>query len=220
MNKIYHIVGTDTEIGKTYVCCQLINCLNSINLTANGIKPLASGLINGMNPDVSQLANVNYHKLDLDIINPYRFNDAIAPHIAAKNEAVNLNANILTEKINNSLNNMSNDITLIEGVGGVMTPLNTNETYLDILHANAYPIILVVGIKLGCLNHAMLTVNTLLHQKLPLIGWIANYIDNDMPYANENVIYLQNKLNIPCLAQIKHNSDIEIYPHFKELLCN
>lgn len=225
MKQIYHLVGTDTDIGKTYTTCRLIKYLKQLGYNANGLKPLSSGQImidgNYINSDTYQLMCCNQQKLPQEIINPLNFPEAIAPHIAAQLHQQTLSAQLVIEKITNSLNYLHDGYVFIEGVGGVMVPLNDNETYLEVLQQVKAPIIVVIGIKLGCLNHAQLTLKTLSELGLPLAGWIANQVDKTQEYYLENIYYLQNKLPLPLLAQIDHGAELQPTNEFKEIFtCN
>lgn len=228
MKKIFHIVGTDTDIGKTYVTCQLISHFQQLGYNSNGLKPLSTGTtisinneINStltINPDSFLLQQVNSQKLHPNIINPINYPEAIAPHIAAKNHTQLLNAIIIETHIQNSLEHIENGYTFIEGIGGIMVPLNNTQTYLDLLNICRYPIIVVIGIKLGCLNHAQLTINTLKQYNLPILGWIANLIDKEQAYQQENIDYLIHKLDIPLIALAEHNQPIKITHFFRDTL--
>ena len=225
MKQIYHLVGTDTDIGKTYVTCKLLDHLNHLGYNANGLKPLSSGQImvdnNYINSDSYQLMCCNQQKLPPEIINPLNFREAIAPHIAAQLHRQTLNAQLVVEQITTSLDYLHDGYVFIEGVGGVMVPLNDHETYLEVLQQFKAPIIVVIGIKLGCLNHAQLTLKTLCELGLPLVGWIANQVDKTQEYYLENIHYLQNKLPLPLLAQIDYGAELQPTNEFKEIFtCN
>lgn len=209
------IVGTDTEIGKTFVCCNLLNYLSGeLRLTTAALKPIASGVMN-IN---GQLCNEDAYKLyqsincgfSLNQVNPICFSEPIAPHIAAQNEGYPLTVDHIVTQITPVINAKINyDYMLIEGVGGVLTPLNHSQTYLDLLKKLGYPIILVVGVKLGCLNHALLTYQCLRANRLEILGWVANIIQPDMPYWEENINYLSNILPKPLLAINPYNKSLQ-----------
>lgn len=223
MKNIFHVVGTDTDIGKTYATCQLIRYSIKNGINANGIKPVATGTcpITSLNSDAQQLINVNASNLPPEIVNPIVFDDAVAPHIAATYAENLLTKQILKRHVTFSLGTTPHGNVFIEGVGGIMVPLNESETYLDFLKAMPYPIIVVVGIKLGCLNHAQLTILALQQSGLNVAGWVANYIQPDMSYLEENVQFLQDKLTVPYLASIGFNRSICASQALKELLlCN
>ncbi|MDD3267064.1 MAG: dethiobiotin synthase [Burkholderiales bacterium] len=216
--KIFHVVGTDTNIGKTYACCQLVKHLNISGILSNALKPIATGIVGSVNPDVKEIMDVNSYPLENEVINPFCFKPAIAPHIAASIDGTKLTVNELITHLHSSFESLANSYVFIEGVGGVMVPLNESETYLDLLQKMSEPIILIVGIKLGCLNHALLTLNALKQRNLNVIGWIANCLDANMPYKKENIEYLKNSLNVPCLAEINYGGNLIATTKFSELV--
>lgn len=216
--KIFHVVGTDTNIGKTYVCCQLVKHLNLSGILSNALKPVATGLVDGINQDVKDIMEVNSSQLDSNVINPFCFEPAIAPHIAASIEGTRLTVDELIIHLHKSFESLANSYVFIEGVGGVMVPLSEDEIYLDLLQKMSEVVILIVGIKLGCLNHALLTLTALKQRNINVIGWIANCIDDSMPYATENIEYLKNSLDIPCLAEINYGGGLTTTTHFNELV--
>ncbi|MDQ5920022.1 MAG: dethiobiotin synthetase [Pseudomonadota bacterium] len=228
------IIGTDTGIGKTYTCCKIMQYLISKNRTTTTLKPISSGVSRCeyglLNADVYQLYKASNYKLDFNQINPFQYPLAVAPHIAAKQHGSTLNVKLVykqMQKIFNAIihtNNTVADHVFIEGVGGLMVPLNPTETFLDLLANWNYPIILVVGMKLGCLNHTLLTLQTLQQKKLTILGWAANQIEAQMPYYHENLEYLTHKLDelaVPLLATIAYQDNLKPTLKFKELFkCN
>ena len=223
--KIFSIVGTDTGIGKTYVTVEILNYLNSNGFNASALKPISAGLIqsiNGVvvNEDVEKLFQASKTKLPYTQISPISLQLPIAPHIAAKIENIDLNVNNIIAKTEESIQILSKteDYILIEGVGGIMVPLNNTETYIDLLKTWQHQVILVVGVKLGCLNHTLLTIATLLEKSINVVGWIANCISEDMPYLKENVEYLSQKLTMPLLGVVAHNAAIIFTADFKNIL--
>lgn len=142
-------------------------------------------------------------KLDYHLINPIAFTPPIAPHIAAQLENTTLSVEQLTKHCQAALNHLA-DVCLIEGVGGWHVPLNDHETMADFVRENKFEVILVIGMRLGCLNHAILTEKAMLAEKINLIGWIANCIDGDFLYMKENITTLKNHLIAPCLDVINH----------------
>lgn len=216
------IIGTDTSIGKTYSCCQIMKYMILRNRTIATLKPIASGIkhCDGqlLNEDVYQLAKFSNYYLNFKQISPFCFKHAIAPHIAASCEKQSLSVDKVTGRLHKIISQTkSANHMLIEGVGGLMVPLNNEELYLDLLIKWNYPIIFVVGIKLGCLNHALLTNMVLKQQNLPVIGWIANQIDPQMSFFQENLNYLINKLDVPMLATIAFQGSLNPTESFKDL---
>lgn len=147
-------------------------------------------------------------KLDYDKINPFAFEPAIAPHVAARQVQRELNVNLLHQKIQYALNQPA-DICLIEGVGGWYTPLNDQETMADFVKINSFQTILVVGMRLGCLNHAILTMRALQQDNIHVIGWIANCIDPNMANRNESIETLRQWLGVPCLGVLGHGEEAQ-----------
>lgn len=215
----FHIIGTDTSSGKTHTTVQLMQYLIRSQHKVAALKPIASGMDELINEDVAQLLAAASYSLTPQQINLITFTPPIAPHIAAKMENYALDAQSINVFIEES--SLGINYLFIEGVGGVMVPLNQNETYLDLLQVSPYPIILVVGMKLGCLNHALLTAEVLSQRKLKLIGWIANQIDPQMEYYPQNLAYLKQKLKAPLLAEIPYQQTIQTTESFTEVFsCN
>lgn len=197
--KCYFIVGTDTDCGKTYVTANLVKTVPK----SMAIKPVASGCFELDNQRISADAmELQKHcNLNLDVINPWRFTRPVSPHIAAKEEGIHLSiAEIANYCLNLSLAHVEQ--LFIEGAGGLMVPLNDHETWVDFLIATRFPVILVVGMKLGCINHALLTALALKSHNLQSVGWIANCIDPKMLALTENIETLQSMLNIPLLGVV------------------
>ena len=182
--KRYFITGTDTDCGKTYVTAKLLDYYtNSV-----AIKPIASGcsLINNhlVSSDAEQLTKNNH--LSLDEINPWRFEHPVSPHIAAQKAGKFIDVNQVASYCMN-FQAPGVDTLFIEGAGGLMVPLNENHTWLDFLKITKIPVILVVGMKLGCINHALLTASVVKANEIEFAGWIANCIDPQMLSLEENI---------------------------------
>jgi dethiobiotin synthetase len=220
------IIGTDTEIGKTYTCCKIMEYLAPQDYPIASLKPIASGVINTedgpLNEDVYYLAKANPFYVTRSQINQFSFKLPIAPHIAAQMEQVELTIQTINAKLYPVIAQLSDLKTiLIEGVGGLMVPLNNNETYLDLVGSWNCPLILVVGLKLGCLNHALLTLSALHTAGLNVVGWIANQVDPHMQAYAENLEFLINHLSVPLLATITYHGQLEPTSQFKEIFqCN
>lgn len=202
--KQYFITGTDTDCGKTYVTSKLTDFFPN----AAAIKPIASGcmLVDNelISSDALQLKNNN---LSLEQINPWRFKLPISPHLAARKEGVHLVIQDIADYcMNFQLKNI--DTLFIEGAGGLMVPLNNNETWIDFLKITEIPVLLVVGVKLGCINHALLTETTLKTNNIKCAGWIANCLDPDMLALDENIDTLGRFLDMPLLGVIPYLGDI------------
>lgn len=191
MRKIF-ITGTDTNIGKTYVSVKLLEEFNNSGMKTIALKPVATGCSNGKNDDAILLQKHSSIQLDYSLVNPFAFTPAISPNIASSNLTVKNIWNSLQKPLQ-----MAADICIIEGIGGWFTPINAKETMADLVKEfdDDIEIILVVGIRLGCLNHALLSCNAI--DKLS--GWIANVIDPDMEAIKENIDTLRQYIKAPCL---------------------
>lgn len=198
------VTGTDTGVGKTLAACALLRAFAKRGLRVTGMKPVAAGaqLINGVwiNDDVEQLIAASNVSAPRDAINPYCFGLPMAPHIAAKIANKAIENNCLCDSYQR-LSALA-DWVIVEGAGGFCVPLNDHETSADLAQQLALPVVLVVGMRLGCLNHALLTVEAIRARGLALAGWIANHIDPAMPYADANVAALQSRLGAPLIARL------------------
>ena len=200
----YFVVGTDTHVGKTYVSSQLIKHFVAKNIKTIGMKPVASGcvLIEDaiLNEDVDILTKSSNTKAALDLVNPYRFEPAIAPHIAAEKSAVTIDLDVILRAYQ-ALTALA-EVVIVEGAGGFLVPLNAQDTMADLAIELRLPIILVVGMRLGCINHALLTVEAIQQRGLVLAGWIANQMDPTMPMFEENLTTLRRHISAPCLSVV------------------
>lgn len=195
MKAAYFITGTDTGVGKTRIACKLIRDYVALGHKVIGMKPVAAGteLVNGawVNDDVLKLEAASNVKAPRALVNPYSFNEAIAPHIAAKKAGVEIDIKVIQQAFK-KLVSMA-DVMIVEGAGGFLVPLNDTETMADLAAALNIPIILVVGMKLGCINHTLLTIEAIQARNLSLHGWVANRIVPDMPYCDENIAAITQK---------------------------
>ena len=200
MNALF-ITGTDTDAGKTWVSCALLQTLNQLGKNTLALKPLATGCnINDLDQDsdIAHLAKAASHTLPITDMVFAHCTTPCSPNIGIPT----LQASSITAFCQQHIITHKNECTLIEGIGGWLCPINDTETMADAILPLKCPIVLIVGIKLGCLNHVLLTVKQMLQQKAPIIGWIANCLDPDMIKQQENIAYLERALPIPCLAQI------------------
>ena len=207
----FFITGTDTEIGKTFVASLLIKLLAQEGLNVVGMKPIASGakMIDGSlkNDDALTLIQASNVDVDYKEINPYVFEPAISPHLAAEAAGVEIDL----KKIKNNFDALQqkSDVVVVEGVGGWYAPLTSNCTVADLAEELNLPIILVVGIRLGCLNHALLTAQVIQQSGLPIAGWIANHVEKDFSVAEKNISTLKHFLNdISFLGSISYQTNI------------
>lgn len=206
----FFVTGTDTNVGKTYISTALLRIFTRKGFSTFGIKPIASGCrnINGLlrNEDALALQEASSVKKGYELINPVAFEAPIAPHIAAKLKDLRLTTSVLVEKINKLLL-ISSDVFIVEGVGGWFVPLNDEESIADLVKLLNIPVVLVVGIKLGCLNHTILTVNAINQMKIPLIGWVANCIESQTIAIDENIQTLKTWIKAPCVGIVRYEEN-------------
>jgi len=202
----FFITGTDTGVGKTWMTAALLHALTAYGWRVAGLKPLACG---GMatsagwrNEDAELLMQHASVALPYATVNPFLLREPIAPHIAARQAGLRLTAAALHESCTTVEEEM--DWVLIEGVGGWEVPINDHETTAHFARLLSLPVIMVVGIRLGCLNHALLSCDAILGQRLKLAGWIANIIDPDMLRIPENIAALEQRLPAPRLGTVPH----------------
>ena len=199
------ITGTDTDVGKTAIATGLLSAANVAGLRTAAIKPIAAGCVDtgtGLeNNDALQLQAIASHKLPYQQVNPIALEAAIAPHIAAQESGKTLSASRLVGFCR-GLTLLPLDLIVIEGAGGWRVPLNDRETLADVAREMNCPVILVVGMRLGCLNHALLTAEAIRADGLLIAGWVANIIDPDMPRLEENIATLKRLFNEPCLGTV------------------
>ena len=201
MSHAYFLTGTDTEIGKTFVTCALLLRAGQLGLTAAGIKPVAAGTdAAGRNEDVERIRAASNVELPTDVINPYRFAPAIAPHLAAAEAGVSIDFARIAAACASA--RQWADLVIVEGVGGFRVPLGVDRDSADLAVALALPVILVVGLRLGCINHALLTAEAIAARGLTLAGWVANRNDPDMARADDNIDTLSEHLGAPLLGSV------------------
>lgn len=208
MSKLLFITGTDTHIGKTYVSCLLLKSLQKYNFKVLGLKPIASGCVYSacgefINEDAYKLQQASSVLKPYHVINPIRFAKPIAPHIAAAEQGIELTVDMICHAILSSLQ-ADMDLHIIEGVGGWSVPLNQRVLFSEVVLTLDMPIIMVVGIKLGCLNHALLTYESIKSKGGRLIGWIANCIDPNAEAIEENIVTIKSLLHVPCLGVVDY----------------
>lgn len=210
MIQSFFVTGTDTDVGKTLVACALLEAANQRGLVTAAIKPVAAGCEltpEGLrNSDALQLQQAMSQSLTYEQVNPVALLPAIAPHIAAQVNMQTLQAEPLAAACR-ELMVAPAEFFLIEGAGGWRVPLNRNETLADVAIALQVPVILVVGMKLGCINHALLTVEAIRRDGLVLAGWVANRIDAQMAVYQENLASLVGLIDAPCLGVIPSLSE-------------
>jgi len=206
------ITGTDTGVGKTLVSIALIKRLQANNFKVAGMKPIAAGCEwidqELKNSDAIALQQASSFPIPYNTVNPFALQQPIAPHIAAELEGKKINVGPIQQSYH--ILQLQADIVIVEGAGGWEVPMNSSQSMADIPLALDLPVILVVGIRLGCLNHALLTQQAILARGVPLAGWVANCIDPDMKNQRENIDYLQRKIQAPLLAWLPYQSPVSI----------
>ena len=205
MSRSYFIAGTDTDIGKTTIAAGLLYAARQSGLSTVAGKPVASGCIvspEGLrNADALALLAECSVALTYEEVNPVAFEPAIAPHLAAREAGVALTVQSLLEPMRYLLSKGA-DFTLIEGAGGWRVPLADQSNLSDLAKALQLPVILVVGVRLGCINHALLTAEAIARDGLQLAGWVANIIDGKTARLEENLATLAERLPAPCLGRV------------------
>jgi len=206
----FFITGTDTDAGKTIVTAGLLAAANKAGKRTIGLKPVSAGCEKteeGLrNSDAVILQNTANVQLSYEQVNPIAFEPPIAPHIAAMNEGRVLSGERIAAFCRGAMMQPA-DLVLVEGAGGWRVPLSYRETMAQIPKSLQVPVIMVVGMKLGCINHALLTAESIARDGVPLAGWIANKVDPDMNSYDENRDTIANMLRAPLLAEIPHLDD-------------
>ncbi|MVW74392.1 dethiobiotin synthase [Pseudomonas xionganensis] len=203
MPSAFFVTGTDTEIGKTTIAAGLLHAARMSGLTTAAAKPVASGCArtaDGLrNDDALALLGECSLALRYDEVNPLAFEPAIAPHLAAREAGVQLDVASLLGPVQAILAKGA-ELTLVEGAGGWRVPLAGRENLSDLAVALGLPVILVVGVRLGCINQAVLTAEAIARDGLPLAGWVANLVDPQTSRLEDNLATLAERLSAPCLG--------------------
>ncbi|HXU92175.1 MAG TPA: dethiobiotin synthase [Gallionella sp.] len=201
----YFVTGTDTGVGKTLISCALLHAFAAQGKRVIGMKPVAAGCgDDDQHEDVVRLRAASNVLAGKGQVNPYCFPRPVAPHLAAKFVGVSVHFSRIVASFS-ELNGMADEV-IVEGAGGLLVPLNEEEDSADLIGEMGLPVILVVGMRLGCLNHALLTVDALKWRGLKLVGWVANVVDADMAMLDENVAALQQRIAAPLLGIVPHQA--------------
>jgi dethiobiotin synthetase len=196
------VTGTDTGVGKTLVSAALLRAFALSGLRAIGMKPVATGCrldaYDRANEDVAALVAASNVRAPIEFVNPYCFEPAIAPHLAAQQAGSSISLTRIRECYL-SLASLA-DRVVVEGAGGLLVPLGPYEDWCDLVKFLDLSVVLVVGMRLGCLNHALLTVEAIHSRGLPFAGWVANRIDSVMPFFEDNLETLRQKLPAPLIG--------------------
>ena len=193
------VTGTDTGVGKTRVAVSLIHALRAQGLRVAAMKPVSAGSEPGeLHEDVAALLQAANVAADVRDVNPYAFEPAIAPHIAAEQAGVRIDLQVIAAAYARLA--AQADVVVVEGAGGWRVPLNDAEDMADLAQRLGLPVVLVVGLRLGCLNHALLTAESIASRQLPWAGWVGNQIDPTMAQQAANIAALRARLPGPCLG--------------------
>ncbi|HMU63414.1 MAG: dethiobiotin synthase [Nitrosomonas sp.] len=203
----FFVTGTDTNVGKTLVSCSLIHAFAKTGRSVVGMKPIAAGCENGRWLDVDQLSAASTRQFDRAVINSYHLLAPVAPQIAANYEAVDIDIAVIQQAFH--IVQKAVDIVIVEGVGGFVVPLTSQTDTSDLAVALNLPVVMVVGLRLGCLNHALLTAEAIRARRLPLVGWVANMIDPQMDDIAENIEVLKGRLVSPLIGILPYNPHID-----------
>jgi dethiobiotin synthetase len=195
------VTGTDTEVGKTVVATAMVRSLVQAGHRIAGMKPIAAGVdatpTGPQNPDAAALKAAANVTAPYDLVNPYCLKLPASPHIAAENEGISIKLAPIVQAFGQLTR--TSDLVVVEGAGGWHAPINESETMADVAAALDVPVILVVGLRLGCLNHALLTAQAIEARGLTCAGWIGNHVQPSFAHADENITTLQARLPAPLL---------------------
>ena len=200
------VTATDTGVGKTVVAVALLRALAASGTTAVGMKPVSAGIgaHETVHADVAALAAASTVDAPLAERNPYAFTPAIAPHLAASSGGVAIELDVIATAFDRLA--VRAEAVVVEGAGGALVPLSARQDMLDIPARLDIPVLLVVGLRLGCLNHAFLTAIAIRSRGLRCAGWVANVLEPAMPRVDENIAALVARLASPCLATLRYGS--------------
>ena len=206
MTRGFFVTGTDTGVGKTCVSVGMVRALQAQGHVVVGMKPVASGCVESstglVNEDALELQACASFTMPYHQVNPYAFAPAIAPHVAAQAAGTEIEIPVITATCRQL--SAEADRVVVEGVGGWLVPINGHQTMADVAIELDLPIVLVVAVRLGCLNHALLTAAAIRDSGLPLAGWVANRMHPDCERQDENVAALLERLPAPLLADIAY----------------
>ena len=205
------VTGTDTGVGKTAISAALLRSFAALGLRSAGMKPVAAGMKGvaagsggGWNDDVEALIAAGSAKVDRSLVCPYLFEPPIAPHIAASEAGVRIDLEVIEVAFGKLQAQV--DVVVVEGVGGFRVPLNERDDTAEMARRLGLPVILVVGLRLGCLNHALLSARAVDTEGLKLAGWVANRIDPAMARVDQNVAALSERLRAPLIADVPYGT--------------
>lgn len=205
----YFITATDTDAGKTYVSCLLLDYFAARGDRVGAMKPVASGCNYNSNGTLenSDALLLQQHcsnpQPPMQLLNPYRFEPAIAPHVAAEQQQIAINLATILDSYNQL--QQQYDKVIVEGVGGWLVPLNAQQSVATLAQQIQLPVIMVVGVRLGAINHALLTATAIAQSGCHFAGWIANHIDPHMRDSAATIRAIQQRISAPLLAEVTQN---------------
>jgi dethiobiotin synthetase len=210
MSNGYFITGTDTGVGKTRVSVALLHRLQQQGLRVAGMKPVAAGCeetVTGLrNEDALALQAASSVTLPYETLNPYALAPAIAPHLAARDAGIVIELDRILAAYRTIAAQV--DSVVVEGAGGWRVPLNDDQDMSDLAVALGLPVVLVVDIRLGCINHALLSAQAIAARGLPLAGWVANHAHGDYARSADNIASIEARIGTPLLGVIPYHGDI------------
>jgi dethiobiotin synthetase len=210
MGQGFFITGTDTDVGKTTVALGLMAAFQKQGLSVAAMKPVSAGCEKtpqGLrNDDAVRLTQQASIELPYELVNPYAFEEFVAPHIAASKNNITMQVEPLCDAYKKIATQV--DVVIVEGAGGWQVPLNKNETMADVVVALGLPVINVVGLRLGCLNHALLTADSIAAHGLQNIAWVGNTLSASMTCEMENVTSLKKRLPGECLGIVPFDAGL------------
>jgi dethiobiotin synthetase len=199
----YFVTGTDTGVGKTLVSCALLYAFAAQGRQVAGFKPVAAGCDeDDHNGDALALRAASTIKLTYGQVSPYCFAPAVAPHIAAHFSGVRIELSRILDSYRELAGQA--DEVIVEGAGGLLVPLNEKQDGADLAQQLGLPVILVVGMRLGCLNHALLTARAIAGCGLKCAGWVANVVEAGVPALQENIDTLRSRIGAPLLGVVPY----------------
>ncbi|MDT3735281.1 MAG: dethiobiotin synthase [Denitratisoma sp.] len=200
MSRAYFLTGTDTGVGKTLIAAALLRAAAAQGLRALGMKPVAAGGAE----DVDALVAASSVAAPRECVNPYLLAEPLSPHLAARRDGLTIDLEVIARRFGELRGRA--DFLVVEGAGGFRVPLSDTQDGADLAARLGLPVILVVGLRLGCLNHALLTAEAIRARGLRLAGWIANLVDPAMACVEENVDTLRTRLAAPLLGFVPHQA--------------
>lgn len=204
ISRAVFVTGTDTGVGKTWVTLGLMALLKDQGHNVTGMKPVASGCYltpQGLrNEDAVKISEHSSLALKYAEVNPFAFEPAVAPHIAATGAGRSISLNYIQSIYQRLLQRF--DWCIVEGIGGWLVPLSEQHTVADLVRQLDMPVVLVVGLRLGCLNHALLSVQSIHHHRVRLLGWVANQLHPQMSCLEQNVEALKSRIGAPLLGVV------------------